>query len=120
MSYITKQSKLVYEFLEKMLKNLTSVSKLIENAKTSDQLVYQLFEEAELIFEYPVNYKCTCSYEKTKVLLSQLTNEELDEEIASNKGLDVTCNFCQKVYHYDSEALKEVKAIKQNNKFEVK
>ena len=110
----------VYEFLEKMLKNLTSVSKLIENAKTSDQLVYQLFEEAELIFEYPVNYKCTCSYEKTKVLLSQLTNEELDEEIASNKGLDVTCNFCQKVYHYDSEALKEVKAIKQNNKFEVK
>ena len=110
----------VYEFLEKMLRNLTSVSKLIENAKTSDQLVYQLFDEAELIFEYPVNYKCTCSYEKTKIMLTQLSNAELDEEISSDKGLDVTCNFCQKNYHFDSEALKEIKEIKASSKFQVK
>ena len=40
-----KVDKEVYQKLEKMLKNITSVSKLIENAKTSDQFVYQLFDE---------------------------------------------------------------------------
>ena len=39
--------------------------KIIENAKTSDQFVYQLFDDAELIFEYPVKYQCNCSFEKT-------------------------------------------------------
>ena len=110
----------VYQFLEKMLRNITSVSKLIENAKTSDQLVYQLFEEAELVFEYPVDYKCSCSFEKTKLLLAQLNETELDEEINKGEGLDVTCNFCQQVYHFDSEVLKEVKQIKQNSNFQVK
>ena len=109
-----------YDYLDKLLKNVTSVSKLIENAKTSDQLVYQLFDEAELIFEYPVDYKCNCSYEKTKLLLTQLNSDELDEEINKGKGLDVTCNFCQHVYHYDVEALKEIKEIKNNSNFQVK
>lgn len=109
-----------YQFLENMLRNITSVSKLIEEAKTSDQLIYKLFDEAELVFEYPVTYKCNCSYEKTKLLLSQLTNKELDEEISKGEGLDVTCNFCQQVYHFDVEALKEVKEFKKNNKFKVK
>ena len=109
-----------YEYLDNMLKNLTSVSKLIENAKSSDQLVYQLFDEAELIFEYPVDYKCNCSLEKTKALLTQLTTQELQEEIDKNEGLDITCNFCQKIYHLDSKDLNEVLRLKNENKYKVK
>ena len=109
-----------YQYLENMLKNLTSVSKLIENAKTSDQLIYQLFDDAEKLFEYPVKYKCSCSLEKTKILLTQLSEDELKEDIASNKGLDVTCNFCQKVYHLDSNELEEVLFLKKQNKYQVK
>lgn len=109
-----------YEYLDNMLKNLTSVSKLIENAKSSDQLVYQLFDEAELIFEYPVDYKCNCSLEKTKALLTQLTTQELQEEIDKNEGLDITCNFCQKTYHLDSKDLNEVLRLKNENKYKVK
>ena len=40
-----------YEYLENMLKNLTSVSKLIEQAKTSDKLASKLFPDASLLFE---------------------------------------------------------------------
>ena len=109
-----------YEYLEKMLANLTSVSKLIENAKSSDQLVYQLFDDADLILQYPVDYKCNCSFEKTKALLTQLSDEELNEEINSEKGLDITCNFCQQVYHFDSEQLKEVLKLKHSKEYKVK
>lgn len=109
-----------YEYLEKMLANLTSVSKLIENAKSSDQLVYQLFDDADLILQYPVDYKCNCSFEKTKALLTQLSDEELNEEINSEKGLDITCNFCQQVYHFNSEQLKEVLNLKHSKEYKVK
>ena len=109
-----------YKFLEKMLRNLHSVSKLIENAKSSDQLVYQLFEEAELIFEYPVSYKCSCSMEKTKMLATQLSVEELQEEINKGEGLDITCNFCQHTYHLDVNDLQEVLKMKKDNIFNVK
>jgi molecular chaperone Hsp33 len=109
-----------YRFLEKMLKSLTSVSKLIENSKTSDQFVYQLFEEAELIFEYRVSYRCSCSLEKTKMLATQLSEDELNEEINKGEGLDITCNFCQKTYHLDSEDLKEILKMKKQNIFNVK
>lgn len=113
-------SEQAYEYLENMLKNLTSVSKLIENAKTSDKLVEQLFDDATLLFEYPVNYKCTCSKSKTKILLTQLEQKELEEEIQSEKGLDVTCNFCQKVYHFDKNDLIEVLDLKKENLYKVK
>lgn len=105
-------SEQAYQFLEKMLKNLTSVSALIEASQTSDQLVYQLFDEAELIFEYPVSYKCFCSKEKTKMLLTQLTYQELDEEISNETGLDVTCNFCQHKYHFTKQDLIDIKELK--------
>lgn len=109
-----------YKKLEEILREVTSVSKLIENAKSSDQLVFQLFDEAELIFEYPVSYKCNCSLEKTKALLTQLSFEELQEEIDKNEGLDVTCNFCQQVYHLGNEELQEVIDLKKQNKYKVK
>ena len=109
-----------YQFLEKMLKEIKSVSKLIENAKSSDQLVYQLFDEAELILQYPVEYKCNCSLEKTKTLLTQLSEKEINEEINKHEGLNITCNFCQRVYHLDDEDLKEVLKIKKENEFKVK
>lgn len=109
-----------YDYLDNILKNVTSVSKLIEQAQSSDQLVYQLFDDAELIFEYPVDYKCTCSLNKTKALLTQLSFDELEEEINKNQGLDITCNFCQKTYHLSSDELKEVVKMKKENKYNVK
>lgn len=109
-----------YSYLDNILKNVTSVSKLIEDAKSSDQFVYQLFKEADLLFEYPVNYKCTCSLNKTKELLTQLSEEELNEDINNNKALDVTCNFCQHVYHITPDDLKDVLKMKKAYKYEVK
>ena len=109
-----------YQFLEKMLRQIKSVSKLIENAKSSDQLIYQLFDEAELVLQYPVEYKCNCSLEKTKLLLAQLSEEELVEEINKEEGLNITCNFCQHVYHLNKEDLQEVLKTKKENEFNVK
>ena len=113
-------SKEAYDFLDDLLKNLKSVSNLISNAQSSDKLIDMLNVDYELLFEYPICYKCNCSLEKTKILLTQLTNEELLEDINKNQGLDVTCNFCQHTYHLNNDDLREVLEIKKQNKYQVK
>lgn len=109
-----------YEYMDKLLKEVNSVSKLITDAKDSDKLVYQLFDDAELLFEYPCSYKCTCSLQKTKALISQLTENELQEDIDKGEGLDITCNFCGKKYHLDTDDLIEVLNIKKKDIYKVK
>ena len=109
-----------YDFLDKILHEVKSVSKLITEAKSSDNLVYKLFDEAELLFEYPCHYKCTCSITKTKALLTQLSKDELNEDIAKGEGLDVTCNFCGKVYHIDTNGLKKVLEMKEKRLFNIR
>lgn len=110
----------VYDLMEKLLSELKSVSKLIETAKTSDQIIYQLFNEAELIFEYPVQYKCSCSLKKTKILLTQLSEEELNDDILKDQGLDITCNFCQHTYHLTTQELKEILKMKKEISYTIK
>ena len=73
-----------------------------------------------MILQYPVEYKCNCSLDKTKTLLAQLSEDEINEEINKHEGLNITCNFCQRVYHLEEEDLKEVLRLKKDNEFNVK
>jgi len=109
-----------YEYLENILKNLTSVSKLISECESEDKLVDKLFDKNIPIFDYPVSYKCSCSLSKTKMLLTQLKEEDLQEDIKNDKGLDVTCNFCNKVYHITTKELEDILADKKAKKYKVK
>ena len=49
-----------------------------------------------------------------------MSEEELNEDIKNNKTLDVTCNFCQHVYHVTPDDLKDVLKMKKTFKYEVK
>ena len=92
-----------YETLEKMLKNITSVSKLIENAKTSDQFVYQLFDDAELIFEYPVKYQCNCSRKYIGGVLTSLGEAQMRQIIQEDGAVRVHCHYCNTDYEFGEE-----------------
>ena len=54
------------------------------------------------------------------MLATQLSEEELQEEINKAEGLDITCNFCQHTYHLDAKDLSEVLKMKKENIFNVK
>lgn len=116
---LPKASEESYQYVEELLRKIKSVSSLLLSS-SSDQLIHQLFKDPELILENEVRLKCNCSLEKTKMLLTQLSEEELDEEIKKNQGLDVTCNFCQKTYHITTEMLKQIKEDKKNDLYRVK
>ncbi len=98
------------------------IDKLEENIFTMDQLTTVLSEdgEEELFkqvlkgFEYhivgqtPVEYRCYCSRQRVEEALSCIELSELEDMIAQGQEINVSCQFCDKVYSFSPEELHEI------------
>ena len=62
-----------------------------------------------------VTYRCICSKERIFRVLAALSNDELSEMIAENKGIDMSCQSCGKVYHVTIDELKDLLTAKQQS-----
>lgn len=99
------------------------IEKLEDNIFLMDQLTTILAEDgAEAVFaqvlrelEYhivsqkPIEYRCYCSRERVEEALRSVGEEELDSMIAEGKPVDVSCQFCDRVYRFTPEELQGLK-----------
>ena len=67
--------------------------------------------ELEVLEESPVEYRCYCSRERVTRALVSLGREELRALIDEQGEAELTCQFCDRVYHYD---LGELEALLAN------
>ena len=69
----------------------------------SETLLTRLFHEEEVtVFPpEPVEFRCTCSRERTAAALVQLGRQELDDIVAEQGKVDITCQFCNQQYIFD-------------------
>lgn len=93
---------------EKAIENLKPVSELIKNGETSETLITNLFEDAKVLDERDVQFKCTCSRERMHNGLATLQNSDLLEMIVDNENVETVCNFCNEKYIFTVEDLKEL------------
>jgi molecular chaperone Hsp33 len=68
-----------------------------------DGIEYDIFDKLDC------NYECACSKEKTDSALVSLGKKELDDLINSSEPTVLTCQFCDRVYEYSKEELKELR-----------
>ena len=62
-----------------------------------------------LFFENePVCYKCYCSRQRVTAALVSLGREELEEIAAEGKTFPVECQFCDTLYEYTVEDVREI------------
>lgn len=59
-------------------------------------------EEATVFDPQPVIYKCTCSRERCGEVLKTLPQEEVDEIIAEDGKIDMSCDYCGSNYIFDA------------------
>lgn len=73
----------------------------------AEQLLYRLFhqETVELFPAQPVSFVCGCSREKCSAAIISLGAEAIQEHIDEGK-LDISCEYCNKTYHFNPEELK--------------
>ena len=66
--------------------------------------------EVTILEKHPVEYRCYCSEDRVTRALISMGKEELSELIAEQGKAELSCQFCDKVYHYSREELEALLA----------
>lgn len=100
--------------IEKNIQSMQSVTKLMEEGLTCEDIALMALEglEPNVLDDFQVDYKCDCSRERTEKILISIGREQL-EELASEGGTEVKCNFCGKNYKFTASELNKLVADMQ-------
>jgi molecular chaperone Hsp33 len=68
------------------------------------ELVHRLYHEEDIrLFEpRPVSFRCSCSSERVSSMLRMLGHAEVRSILEERESVEVTCEFCNRAYRYDS------------------
>jgi len=89
-----------WEHLE-ILANTVTEQELFD--LTCEQLLYRLFnqEKVRLFDPEPVEFSCVCSRSNIEKTLFAMGRTDLEEILAERGSIEVTCEFCDRQYHFD-------------------
>lgn len=75
-----------------------------------ETLLHRLFHEEQVrIFDpTPLRFACTCSRERVAETISMLGQEEAEQIIDAEGGIEVACEFCNEHYHFDKVDVAEI------------
>ena len=71
-----------------------------------DQVMKDL--EPEIVDRHPVEYRCYCSRERVRGAIATVGTDALKEMIADGKSVEVSCQFCDAVYHFTTDELQSM------------
>ena len=87
--------------------DLKPISSVLLEDEDLKHYLYKLFPDGEILEEKYVRYHCDCSKERFMQKLLTLPKKDL-EEISKENDLEIRCEFCEKVYHFDSSDIQKV------------
>ena len=93
--------------IEAGVRKLGPVSRALEGGMDAEALIKAVLSDFEITIleKRPVEYRCYCSEERVTRALISMGREELSDLIEDQGEADLTCQFCDKVYHYSKEEL---------------
>lgn len=94
--------------LENNIKNLQSVSKLVADGLSGEEIGAKVLEGIEYdVFDViPTEYRCNCSHEKYEGALLSLGIKDLEELSHDPNGIETVCHFCNSKYNFSSDEIK--------------
>lgn len=100
----------VVDRLEKNLRGIRSVTDMLEQGNTPEQMLAILLEglKLQVTDTMPVAFSCDCSREKIEKVLISLGEKELRSMAEEGEPIEVNCSFCSKHYRFAPEELKKL------------
>lgn len=101
--------------LEENLKNVTSVTELLDHGCTPEGLLDALLGNLgiEVLDTLPTQFHCNCSKERVEKAVASVGREDLQAMIDDGEDIEVKCDFCNSTYKYTVDELKEI--LKESN-----
>lgn len=105
----------VIDTIEKNVNSLKSVTQMMSDGITMEELVLKLLDglDPNILDESEVKYRCDCSEDRVSRAIISLGSDELDSMIeenrTENKNTEVQCHFCNKIYSFSADDLEKLK-----------
>ncbi len=96
--------------LEENVAGLKSVTTLLEEGNTPEQILSLLLGDMglEITEKTPVRFWCGCSKERVEKVLYSLKKEDLQEMAEEGKDVELHCHFCNTNYVFTADELKKM------------
>ncbi len=105
----------VIEKLESNLSKINSVTTILSEGNTPEQLLQSVLHGFDIEFTdtMPVQFSCNCSKERVEKAIISVGRKEIREMVEDGKDIEVKCHFCNTGYTFTVEELKamQLKAI---------
>lgn len=96
--------------LEEKLKEITSVTTLLEAGDTPEMILEHILGEfgLEINDKLPTRFHCNCSKERVEKALISIGKRDIQKMIADGKPVSVNCHFCNTDYTFSVDELKAI------------
>ena len=100
----------IIDKLEENLKNVTSVTNMLEEGMTPENILETILEGLDPVVadRTETAFECNCSDTKIEKMLISLGKQELQSMIDDGETIEVNCHFCNKKYHVPVEKLQDL------------
>jgi molecular chaperone Hsp33 len=100
----------ILQTLEATIKGLPSISTMLANGLSPEDILKKLIpnDSLQIMKENPVEFKCSCSRQRTEATLMLLGIKELEDMISTQHGAEVQCNFCNENYRFNEKDLQDL------------
>ena len=100
----------VIDALEEGIQRSGAVTKMLEEGLTPEDILGQVCGSLGVVFmeTAEVGYKCYCSRHRVESALISLGRKELTEIMEEGKTFPVECQFCDTVYQFTPEDIREL------------
>lgn len=100
----------VIEKLEENLKKMSSVTSILDEGKTPEELLAVVLEgiELEITDTVPTEFYCNCDKKRIEKAIISIGEKDIKEMIEEGKEIEVKCHFCNSAYTFSVEELKEL------------
>ena len=98
--------------IEAGVRKLGPVSRALEGGMDAEALIKSVLADFDvtILEKHPVEYRCYCSEDRVTRALISMGKEELADLSAEQGKAELSCQFCDKVYHYSKEELESLLA----------
>ncbi len=100
----------VIDRLEKTIAGLDSVTGLLEQGKTPEDIIRMLAGEdkADILDKIPASFSCSCSRERVYRAVAGIGRRDIQEMIEEKEPIEVNCHFCGTSYTFNTEDLESM------------
>lgn len=100
----------VIDRLQSLGETIASLSERLDAGEMPETFLQRVFGELglEIVGEREPKYVCDCTRERVERALISLGRAELTDMIEQDRGAEISCRFCDKVYQFDEEGLTQL------------